>query len=291
MSEIYRFFSSIDRILLREIFLTVVFVVGLFIIRAIVRKAILQSTSLTLSIKQHWLGNVRNVALTILVLGMVFIWGNELENFAVSLVAVAAAFVLATREMLLCILGSFFRTSTDMCRIGDRVEINGIKGQIIDTNLFSTVLVESTRSSANRSTVGRVITLPNSMFFGQALYNETRLGNFVALTLQIKLDRDDDWRLAEQILLESANAIIDEYAEKLAGNTRKIAYIYAVEMPLDKAQVRLTIDEVDYIGLQLQLPVPLGKSGQIEQRILRDFLSKMPLCSSRQAKSNKSKSH
>lgn len=291
MSEVYSFFQSIDRVLLQDIFATLVFIIGLVITRAVIRKAILQRTSLSLAVKQRWLGTLRNLALIILVLGIIVIWGDALENFAVSLVAVAAAFVLATREMLLCVLGSFFRTSTDMCRIGDRVEINDIKGQIIDTNLFSTVLVESSQSCSMKSTVGRVITVPNSMFFSQALYNETRLGSFVTLNVNIKLERDEDWQLAEQILLESSNAIIAEYADKLARNTRKVAYIYALEMPLQDPQVRLMMDDINYVTLHLQLPAPLGKSNQIEQRILRDFLSKMPPTTSFRTFSHKSKSH
>jgi small-conductance mechanosensitive channel len=276
LSQIYEFFSAIDRFLVRDIITTLVFVTSLLILRAIFRTAILKRTSLPPEVKRRWLGNLRNVALIILVFGILMIWGNAIENLAVSLVAVAAAFVLATREMLLCILGSVFRTSTDMCRIGDRIEINGIKGQIVDMNLFSTILVESTNSCASKTRVGRIIAVPNSIFFSQAIYNETRLGNFVTLTVHIKLERDDDWETAEQILLDSSNAIISEYAEKLARNSRTIAHIYALEMPLQHAQVRLLMDEINFVTLHLQLPVPLGKANQIEQRILREFLAKVP---------------
>ena len=248
----------------------------------------MQRTSLSPEVKRRWLGNVRNIALIILVLGIMMIWGNQIENFAVSLVAVAAAFVLATREMLLCILGSIFRTSTDMCRIGDRIEVNGIKGQIIDMNLFSTILVESTQSCSTKTTVGRVVTIPNSMFFSQAIYNETRLGKFVTLTIHIKLERDDNWQLSEEILLEASNKIISEYADKLERNSRTVAHVYALEMPLQHAQVRLMMDDINYVTLHLQLPAPLGKSYQIEQRILREYLSKIPPTTNYRTYSNKS---
>jgi len=288
MSEIVHFFTSIDHSLLRDLILTIFFVICLIICRAIVRKAVLQRTSLPPEVKRRWLGNIRNIALVILVLGIVLIWGNQIENFAVSLVAVAAAFVLATREMLLCVLGSIFRTSTDMCRIGDRIEVNGIKGQIIDMNLFSTILVESTQSCAAKSTVGRMVTIPNSMFFSQAIYNETRLGKFAILTVHIKLERDDNWQLAEEILLESSNKIINEYADKLERNSQNVAHIYALEMPLQHARVRVIVDDINYVTLHLQLPAPMGKSHQIEQRILREYLSKMPLTTNHRTFSNES---
>lgn len=288
MSEIIRFYNEIDRVLLRDITMTSLFLITLIISRAMIRKAILQRSSLQPEVKQRWLGNLRNTALIILTLGIAVIWGNQIESFAVSLVAVAAAFVLATREMLLCILGSIFRTSTDTCRIGDRVEINGIKGQIIDMNLFSTILMESTQSCSVKNTVGRVITIPNSMFFSQAIYNETRLGGFVTQTVCIKLDRDDNWELAEQILLEAGNKVINEYANKLAHNANNVKHIYTSEAPLQHAQVRILLEDTDYISLHLQLPVPIGKSMRVEQRILREFLSKMPSVNSYRTYANKS---
>lgn len=290
MLEIHRFLSDIDRTFLRDIIITLLFIFSLMLARTMIRKTILQRNSMEPETKRRWLGSVRNIALLIFALGITMIWGHEIESFAVSLVAVAAAFVLATREMLLCILGSVYRTSTDLCRIGDWIEINGIKGQIIDMNLFSTSLVESNQSCAEKGTVGRAITIPNSMFFSQAVYNETRLGNFVTQTVHIKLERDDNWELAEQILLESGNQIISEYADKLARNTHKVTHTYALEAPLQHAQVRLLLDDINHVSLHLQLPSPLGKSARNEQRILREFLSKMPPTTNYRTIANKSNS-
>ena len=288
MSEIHRFLSEIDRALLRDIIITLLFVFTLILLRTMVRKAILQRNSLEPETKRRWLGSVRNVALLIFALGITMIWGHEIESFAVSLVAVAAAFVLATREMLLCVLGSVYRTTNDLCRIGDWIEIDGIKGQIMDMNLFSTSLVESNQACVEKGNVGRAITIPNSMFFSQPVFNESRLGNFVTQTVHIQLQRDDNWELAEQILLESGNQIISEYADKLARNAHKVTHIYALEAPLQHAHVRLLLNDIDHVSLLLQMPCPFGKSAQIEQRILREFLRKMPQTSSMRSVSNKS---
>ena len=157
-------------------------------------------------------------------------------------------------------------------------------------NLFSTSLVESNHACAEKGIVGRAITIPNSMFFSQTVYNETRLGNFVTQTVHIKLERDDNWELAEKILLESGNQIISEYADKLARNTHKVTNIYALEAPLQHAQVRLLLDDINHVSLYLQLPAPLGKSTKNEQRILREFLSKMPPTTNYRTIANKSNS-
>ena len=276
MQQLHLLLTDIDRTFVRDVLITFVFIFTLILTRAMVRKAILQRHSLEPETKRRWLGSLRNTALIILAFGIIMIWGHEIESFAVSLVAVAAAFVLATREMLLCILGSVYRTTNDLCRIGDWIEINGIKGQVIDMTLFSINLVESSQSNSDKSTVGRAITIPNSMVFSQAVFNETRLGNFATQTVHIKLERDDNWQLAEQILLDAGNAIISEYAEKMARNAHKMTNNFALEPPLQHAQVRVLMDDINHLSLHLQLPVPLGKSAKIEQRVLREFLSKMP---------------
>ena len=262
----------LDRNLLRDLVLTALLLAGMLTLRAGVRKAIMHREDFNVETKRRWLVSLRNIILVLTSLGMVLIWGQEIQTFAVSLVAVAAAFVLATKEVILCMLGSVYRTSSRLYEIGDRVEIAGIKGQVIDVNLISTTLIESSRAENHKGTVGRGIKIPNSMLFSNPVYNETMMGHFAIQTIHIYIERDADWQLAESILLESGREMIAEYADDLLQHAKDIASDYIIDTPLQEPRVRIILDDIDSIGLQLQLPAPLGLRAKIEQRILRRFL-------------------
>ncbi len=110
------------------------------------------------------------------------------------------------------------------------------------------------------------------MLFGNPVYNETMMGHFAIQTIHIHIERDADWQLAETILLESGREMIAEYADDLVQHAKDISSDYIIDTPLQEPRVRIILDDIDSIGLQLQLPAPLGLRAKIEQRILRKFL-------------------
>ncbi|MGL4994913.1 MAG: mechanosensitive ion channel domain-containing protein [Deefgea sp.] len=267
----------LDRNLLRDLVLTALLLMGMLTLRAGMRKAIMHRDDFSLETKRRWLVTLRNLILGLTVLGMVLIWGQEIQTFAVSLVAVAAAFVLATKEVILCMLGSVYRTSSRLYEIGDRIEVAGIKGQVIDVNVISTTLIESSRAENYKGTVGRGIKIPNSMLFSNPVYNETMMGHFAIQTIHINIEREADWQQAETILLDSGREMIAEYAEDLEQHAKDISSDYIIDTPLQEPRVRIILENIESIGLQLQLPAPLGLRAKIEQRILRKFLREFKL--------------
>jgi hypothetical protein len=81
----------------------------LLIVRALIVRAISKNPTLSMEAKRRWVVSVRNSMVFVLPVGLVVIWAHELQAFAVSLVALAAALVLATKELLLCWGGAALR--------------------------------------------------------------------------------------------------------------------------------------------------------------------------------------
>ena len=111
---------------IRDLIITFVFGSVLLGIRYALRRAILRRDALEPDMKRRWLVSVRNATFLLFLMGIMLIWAREIQTVALSMVAIAAALVLATREMILCLLGSLYRTSTNAYSIGDRIEINGL---------------------------------------------------------------------------------------------------------------------------------------------------------------------
>ena len=82
---------------------------SLLIVRALIVRAISKNPTLSMEAKRRWVVSVRNTMVFVLLVGLLVIWAHELQAFAVSLVAVAAALVLATKELILCWSGAALR--------------------------------------------------------------------------------------------------------------------------------------------------------------------------------------
>ncbi|GHD59159.1 mechanosensitive ion channel family protein [Jeongeupia chitinilytica] len=265
--------SFIDRAFVRDATVSLVFITALLLVRMLIHRAILKRHDLSPELRRRSLVTLRNTVLILFVLAMALIWANEIETLAVSLVAIAAAIVLATKEMILCGMGSIYRTSSNAYTVGDRIEINGLRGLVIDTNLLCTTLHESSQVQTHKGTVGRSVTFPNSLLLSQPLFNETALGQYVIQTIHVSIDREADWQRAETLLLASANTIVADYADDLKHHARQLERSYAVETPTLEPRLRMSLEEREDITLHLQLPAPLGKRAAIEQRILRELLT------------------
>lgn len=266
----------VDAAFLRNVAASLIFFFIAMLARSLARRAILRRNDLRPEIRQRWLANVGNAMFVIVILGMALMWASEIETLAVSLVAIAAAIVLATKEMIMCFLGSFYRASTQAYSVGDRIEINGLKGQVIDSTLLSTKLLESVAAVANKATVGRIIVFPNSLLLTHPVSNETELGDYVLHNVTVNLNRGEDWQRIENALLAAANKEVASYANDLTKHARDIKRGHGIETPTLSPRVRVALDNRESISLFLQLPVPLSERAAVEQRILRAALSEMP---------------
>lgn len=88
-----------------------------------IRKSI-QSTEL----RRKWLVQSRNGIILLFILGLIMIWGEELRTLALSIVAIAVAFVVATKELILCVLGGLLKTGARSFDIGDRIQVKDFRG-------------------------------------------------------------------------------------------------------------------------------------------------------------------
>ncbi|MBE9609466.1 mechanosensitive ion channel family protein [Chitinilyticum piscinae] len=263
----------IDKAFFHDLVASLLLLIFLIIVRAVLRSAILRREDLPVDTRRRWLISVRNTILLVMMLGLALIWSNEIEAVAVSMVAIAAAIVIANKELILCMLGSIYRTSTHAYSAGDRIEIRGLRGQVLDTSLLATTLLESSQANQAKGTVGRTITIPNSVLLSEPVYNETKLGSYVIHTIHVELGRGEDWQRAERVLLDAASAIVAGYQNELEAHRREIEQSFALESPSLSPRVRIALGDHETISLHLQLPVALGERSRTEQQILRLYLA------------------
>jgi len=156
-----------------ELLWTIV-IVSVVILANVAISAILRGRS-WLSRETKLRGSVfwRNFSFLIAFIALIFIWRAELRAAALSLAALSVALVLAGKELFTSILGYIHRTTSRSFNFGDVIEINNIKGEVIDQTLLSTTVLEM---SEEHLFTGRVVQFPNSFYVTHAMKNYSRLG-------------------------------------------------------------------------------------------------------------------
>jgi small-conductance mechanosensitive channel len=241
--------------------------------RIIAVRAILRSEALSVETRRRWVLTVRNALVLIFVTGLIFIWFHELSAFAVSLVAIAVALVLATKELILCLSGTVLRAGTNAYTLGDRIEIGGTRGNVIDQNLLATTVLEIGPGQTSSQYTGRAVIFPNSLLLSSPVINETYTKDFIVHSIRIPLTVADDWQAAERLLLDIAKEECAPFIDEAQKHIKRLEDKAWLDAPSVQPRVSLQLPEPDRINLLLRIPSPAHRTSRLEQAILRRFLS------------------
>lgn len=267
--------EALDRAtLMRNFLLTAGLWLAAFGLRWLVLRA-LKKRGLRADELRRVTASTRSAMLLVLVVGTGALWFDELKLVALSLAAVAAAAVLATKELIMCAGGSFLRTSSRSFEVGDRVEMAGIRGDVIDTTLFTTTLLEVGPTTVGHQRTGRAVTLPNSFLFTYPLSNESFTEAYLLHSFPVLVKADGRWRDAERALLEGMQAEMLSYAEDARRFFERMAAERHIEVPPQEPRVLVQTEPGETLRLWCRMPAPAREKGTVEQAVLRRFLDAM----------------
>lgn len=251
---------------------TVLLVVVMIILRALVVRFI-RRTVASAELRGRWLVSSRNGFLLLLLLGLVMIWGDELRTLALSVVAIAVAFVVATKELILCFTGSILKSGSRSFTFGDRIQIKDFRGDVIDHSLLATTILEVGPGKATHQRTGRMIVIPNALFVSEPVINESFTENYEFHVFTVPFKREDNWRAAQQAFLEAANRYCAPYLELARRHMRDVGSQRGLELPSVDPRVTLQVPVAAEIHLLVRVPTKSGYRSHAEQCILSDVFS------------------
>lgn len=137
-----------------------------------------------------------------IIIGRVWFRGvSSLTNF---IGLFSAGIAIAMKDLIMNIAGWIFIMSSTPFRVGDRIEIEGISGDVIDIKLFDFTLMEIGNWIKADQSTGRMVSIPNRDIFNNALFNYNQGIPFVWSEIEVGITYESDWRKAKKILQEIA---------------------------------------------------------------------------------------
>lgn len=251
---------------------TIVLIITIIVLRLLITRYIRKSVTST-ELRRKWLVQSRNGLVLLLLMGLVFIWGEELRTLALSLVAIAIAFVVATKELILCITGSVLKGVSSSFDLGDRIQIRDFRGDVIDQNLLATTILEVGPGKITHQRTGRMTVIPNALFVSEPVINESYTDDYILHVFTVPFKREDDWQTAQEMFLESANRHCQPYLEKVREHMRKLSERKGLDVPTVDPRVTIQVPAAGEIHLIVRIPTKSNERSYIEQTILSEVLS------------------
>ncbi len=258
----------------RDAVATVLALLSILLLRSAVARAV-ERSDLPAARRRQMLVQTRNGAIVLFIAATAVIWAQELQTVALSLAALGVAFVVATKELIMCLSGALVRLSSNGFSLGDRIEVNGMRGDVIDIGALTTTIFEVGPGPAIHKATGRTIVLPNSIFLTSPVTNETFTDDFVLHATTVPLRRDADWRMHEACLLEAAHAECAAFMEEARANMERLGRKHGLDAPSVEPRVWIRLLDPDKLELVVRFPSPTRVRGQVEQAVLRRYLTEL----------------
>jgi small-conductance mechanosensitive channel len=185
-----------------------------------------------------------------------------------------AGVAVSLQNVILSVVGYFFLIGKYGVRVGDRIQVSGVTGDVIEVGLVRMHLVEVSGGAAGKPT-GRVVAFSNSVVFqpDAALFKQIPGTSFVWHEVSLTLGAESDYRGIEKKMLAAVNAIFDEYREKMqAQHSSMERAITSVPLGALHPESRLRL-AANGIQVVVRYPVEIEHAAEVDDRMTRAVLS------------------
>ena len=154
---------------------------------------------------------------------------ESIKDYTIIIGLFTAGITFTLQELILSIAGSFYIFFVKVYKPGDRIEINGIKGDVIDIDSIYTTLMEIGEWVSSDNYSGRIVKISNAFVFKGPIKNYSMDFPFVWDELNILITYDSDVALAKKLVLEKATDFLSEYTKNSMVKWEELVEHYYIE--------------------------------------------------------------
>jgi small-conductance mechanosensitive channel len=159
---------------------------------------------------------------------ILMIWISDVGSIGTFLGLVSAGLAVALSDTLMNMAGWLFIVGKRPFSVGDRIEVDGSAGDVIDVSLFQfTILEIKNWVDADQST-GRIIHVPNRFAFNKAIANYTQSFGFIWNEAHVLITFESDWKRMKDILMSISEMEVDTLSDRAQRSVRESASRYMI---------------------------------------------------------------
>ena len=209
--------------------------------------------------------------LILIILTLSYFTGN-IKDFTLAIGLLSAGVAITLQELILSIAGSLYIFFIKVYKPGDRIEINGIKGDVIDVDSIYTTMMEIGEWVSSDNYSGRIIKLSNAFVFKGPIYNYSMDFPFIWDEFNLPIRYGSDIELAIDIIIKLATDTLSEYVVDSISKWKDVVERYYIEDAKVEPTLAITMTD-NWIQFNLRYIVDYKKR-RVTKHILSELISK-----------------
>ena len=156
------------------------------------------------------------------------IWLKGFDSIATILGLATLGLSIAMRDTIANLAGWAFLIWRKPFKIGDRIQIGEVSGDVIDSRLFQFSLVEMGNWVDADQSTGRIVHVPNSKLLLEPLANYQVGFDYIWNEIPVLITFESNWKKAKDILTQIASDKAEHLSEGAAAEIRRAAMKFMI---------------------------------------------------------------
>lgn len=202
-----------------------------------------------------------------------FTLASELGSVATFAGLLTAGVAVALQNVILSVAGYFFLIGKYGIRVGDRVQIAGVTGEVVDIGIVRFHLLELGSAGTDAQPSGRVVAFSNSVVFQPAssVFKQIPGTSFVWHEISLTFSPEGNYRAIQERITTAVDTALKDHREEMEQQRRHMEQtlnsISAIELR-PRTRLHLTASGIEVL---VRFPVGLQNAADIDDCVLREI--------------------
>lgn len=171
------------------------------------------------------------------------VYSDRLGGLTVAFGVAGAGIAFALQELIASVAGWIAISFGGFYRTGERVQVGGIKGDVIDIGVLRTTLMEVGEWVNGDLYNGRIVRVANSFVFKEPVFNYSADFPFLWDELRIPLSYASDRPRARALILSCVEEVIGDYPAQSRAAWKEMVGKYRIENATVEPMVTMSGDD------------------------------------------------
>jgi small-conductance mechanosensitive channel len=167
------------------------------------------------------------------------LFADRLKHVGFALGFLGAGVVVALQDVIASLGGFIAIGISNLYRVGDRIQVNETKGDVVDISIMRTTVLETGNWVSGDLYSGRIVRIPNSIVLKGLVFNDSQGFRFVWDEIKIRLTSGSDHEQAREMLLRVAKETVGDYLVEAQSSWKQIVENYRIQNPVLEPTVTL----------------------------------------------------
>lgn len=202
------------------------------------------------------------------------VFSDKLGGLTVAFGVAGAGVAFALQEVIASIAGWVAVSFGGFYRVGDRVQLGGIKGDVIDVGILRTTIMQIGEWVNADQYNGRIVRVANSFVFKEPVFNYSGEFPFLWDEIMLPVKYGSDYHAARELIARVAEEVVGEFAQGAEQAWEPMTHRYLIEKASVKPMVTMAANQ-NWIEFTLRFVVDYKARRSTKDRLFTRLLEEI----------------